>query len=1134
MKFFKEDKSKDKNENVQKLSFRNNFVKRDYKAKLRGCSIYSGRKRRKSIENSQDFLQIIAKESPYIFYVRDVVKNNILYINEALFGVFGYTLEEFWSLDRGQIFEKFHPEDIPKVYAYLEKFEQIDQHTFFQARHELEVRIQNCNQEYVYTHIIEKPYIWNNNKALVIGIARDITENKLAEELILKKDKLQQGLANSLNILLTIENYERAVTLALACLGLAAEVDRIYVYDFHTIPGSSTPYFFEWKREGAQYYSGFASANGIDIKKDFPFWYEELQKGNMIMGHIKDLLPERQLLFNISGVKSYLIIPILRHGDLKGYIGCDVCHAERNWDASEITTLSTAAAGFGSFFEQQREQKLKEMAYDELRISESEIRQQAINLIKLQAKLKDIAEFNKNLFESSKNGLGVLSDGKITDINNAALALFGFEDRNEMLGLYLTTFCPVFQPGEEPSSTLFEQYLQATLEKGSVIFEFVCLRNQSSNWYAEFHLMKFIHKGRPLVQFSVRDITYEKKAMLEIHNKNIALQQREAELKSTIEDLSYAKAQLREALAIAEKQKNEIRALINSLEELTFAVDRNFNFLYANDALKKLFTFDATQQISQFYNVNIVFADEWPTIKNYITKAFKGEVVNAEIRYHFRNLGQIKYYNMSFSPIRNDYGEVTGVVVIAKDISKLKVVQHEIEEKNLQLEKQRLQLKRYMQELQLAENIAKEQRNQIYSIINSAEDIIIAVDKNFTITYYNNAFALLLKKFKIGLKKGDKISDIISQKHWGPIEKLCKEVLQGSNIAQETKLEIEEKIYYFHQTINPIRDSQNQVIGIISIAKDITKLKNAQFEIENKNEELKRQKNELAQAFERLKAAQAQLVHAEKMSSLGLLTAGIAHEINNPINFINGGIDALKENLELILEIIDDYATLEKDPTQILEQLQNIQAKKERIYFNSIREITPKLAEQIKIGSSRTAEIVRGLRNFSRLEEAKIKMVDIHEGIDSSLLLLNSKIKDKIQIIRNYDTRLPLIECYPGQLNQVFMNLLSNAIDAIEAKNTKKGLIIIATSNIEGKMAQIAFQDNGIGIDNAIIERIFEPFYTTKEIGKGTGLGLSISYGIIKNHNGQINVSSVYNEGSTFTITIPIRLQKQDEPSLQT
>jgi PAS domain S-box-containing protein len=650
--------------------------------------------------------------------------------------------------------------------------------------------------------------------------------------------------------------------------------------------------------------------------------------------------------------------------------------------------------------------------------------------------------------------------------------------------------------------------------------------------------MKFIHKGKSLIQFSVRDITHEKKAMLEIHNKNTALQQQEAELKSTVEDLSYAKAQLKEALAIAEKQKNEIRALINSLEEPTFAVDKNFNFLYANDALKKLFIFDATQQISQFHNVNLVFADEWPTMKKYIARAFEGEIMSAEIRYHFRNLGQIKYYNMSFSPIRNDYGEITGVVVIAKDISKLKVVQHEIEEKNLQLEKQRLQLKRYMQELQLAENIAKEQRNQIYSIINSAEDIIIAVDKNFTITYYNNAFALLLKKFNIVLKEKTKMSDIVSKDYWETIETACKEVLQGANIVQETKLEIGEKVYYFHQTVNPIRDSQNQVIGIISTAKDITKLKNAQFEIENKNEELKRQKNELAQAFEQLKAAQAQLVHAEKMSSLGLLTAGIAHEINNPINFVNGGIEALKENLDLMLEIIDDYDAIEavigKDPAQIQALLQNIRAKKEKVYFDSIREITPKLVEQIKIGSSRTAEIVRGLRSFSRLEEAKIKMVDIHEGIDSSLLLLNSKIKDKIQVIRNYDTTLPLVECYPGQLNQVFMNFLSNAIDAIEAKNTKKGLIIIATSNIEGKMAQIAFQDNGIGIDNAIIERIFEPFYTTKEIGKGTGLGLSISYGIIKNHNGQINVSSVYHEGSTFTITIPIKLEKQDELSPQT
>lgn len=1135
---------KGKNKSVKKFKFINkNFSKRDYShVKLLGFPVYNEsnwdkeKNLGKRIENSQNFAQIIAKESPYVLYVRDIVRNNILYINEAISTLYGYTVDEFWSLKKQEVFEKFHPEDLPKVHKHLEKFTKINENIFFQTKFELEVRIQNSDGKYIYTHILEKPYIWDNdkNKMQVIGIARDITEKKIAEELILKKDKLQQGVANSLNVLLTIENYERAITLALACLGLAAEVDRVYVYDFntdiHTPFGSLTQHFFEWKKEGAQYYSDFVSANLVDLKKEFPLWYDELRKGNMVMGHTKDLSPNEKLFFDINAVKSYLIIPILRHGELKGYIGYDVCFAERNWDNSEITTLSTAAAGFGSFFEQHKEQQLKEIAYEELRISESEIRQQAINLIKLQAKLKDIAEFNKNLFESSKNGLGVLNDGKITDINKAALSLFGFEDKNEMLGFYLTTFCPGFQPGELPSNMLFEQYIQATLEKGSVIFEFICLKSQHSTWYAEFHLMKFTHKGMPLIQFSVRDITHEKKVISEIHSKNIALEEREAELKATVEDLSYAKVKLKEALDIAEKQKNEIKALINSLEELTFAVDSNFNFLYANDALKKLFIFDATQQISQFHNVNLVFADEWPTIKNYIARAFKGEVINAEIRYHFRNISQIKYYNMSFCPIRNDSGSIWGVVVIAKDISKLKIVQHEIEEKNLQLEKQRLQLKKYIQELQLAENVAKEQRNQIYSIINSTEDIIIAVDKNFTITYYNNAFVLLLRKYNIALKEGTKLSDIIPKSYWDTIETSCKDVFQGANIVQETKLEIEEKIYYFHQTVNPIRDSQNQVIGIISIAKDITKLKNAQFEIENKNEELKRQKNELAQAFEQLKATQTQLVHAEKMSSLGILTAGIAHEINNPINFVNGGIDALKENLDLMLEVIDDYSAIEKEPTQIPAQLQSIQSKKERIYFTLIREMVPKLVEQIKIGSSRTAEIVKGLRNFSRLEEAKIKIVDIHEGIDSSLLLLNSKLKDKIEVIRNYDATIPLIECYAGQLNQVFMNLLSNAIDAIDASN-RKGVISITTANINGGMVQIAFQDNGIGMDKSIIERIFEPFYTTKEIGKGTGLGLSISYGIIKNHNGQINVSSVYNEGSTFTITIPIKLKEHDERS---
>ncbi|MCS6903957.1 MAG: PAS domain S-box protein [Bacteroidia bacterium] len=1079
-------------------------------------------------KNNLSFLEIIAKESPYVFYVRDIIQNRIVYVNQAVFTIYGYDIKELYELDAQELLAKFHPEDLPKVHKHFENFKELNQNTFFETTPELEVRIQNKEGNYIWTHIVEKPYVWDKNNIQVMGIARDISEKKVAEKLLYKKDKLQEAVANSLNILLTIENFERAIRLALACIGIAAEVDRVYVYNLGYFSSSLDKQFFEWRKEGYDYFSEHPSVNFIDIAKNFPSWFEELKKGNMIMGKVRDLDSQDRTLFQVNSVKSYLIIPILRQGELKGYVGYDDCSEERNWDQTEITTLATLAAGLGSFFDQHHQKMLKEMAYEELRISESEIRQQAINLIKLQAKLKDIAEFNKNLFESSKNGLGVLSQGKVTDINKAALQLFGCTQREEMLGMHLSSFFPKFQPNSQLSTALFENYIQEALSKGNALFEFICLRNKHGTWAAEFHLMKFTYKGMPMIQFSVRDITQEKKTLEEIHTKNIALQQQEAELKSTVADLITAKIKLKDALDLAEKQKSEIHALINSLEDITFAVDANFNFLYANDALKKLFPPDTfSQPVSALRQISLLFEEEWPAIKNCITKAFKGEVLNIEMRHHYKQQGQIKYYQMSFCPIRNDSGNIFGVVVIAKDITKLKLVQHEIEQKNLELEKQRLQLKKTIEELRIAENIAKEQRNQIYSIINSTEDIIIALDKHFTITHYNNAFVNLMQKIGIEIGPTIELKNIVTPRYWKLIEKICNQVLQGKNIIKQTKFAIYGTVYRFHQTVNPIRDSNNNVVGIVSIAKDITKLKQAQLEVQKKNKALRLQKKELKEALERLKSAQAQLVHAEKMSSLGILTAGIAHEINNPINYVNGGIEALKENLDLMLEIIDDYSRISTADQNIQAVLQAIEKKKEAYCFANIREMLPKLVEQIKIGSSRTAEIVRGLRYFSRLDEAAMKIVNIHEGIDSCLLLLNSRIKDKIEVIRNYDPDLPLIECYAGQLNQVFMNILSNAIDAIAGK----GEIIITTQKINSHSIQVDFQDTGCGMPPEIVKRIFEPFFTTKEIGKGTGLGLSISYGIIKNHNGEIIVNSTPGKGSIFTLILPIELKKRNGKS---
>ena len=285
-------------------------------------------------------------------------------------------------------------------------------------------------------------------------------------------------------------------------------------------------------------------------------------------------------------------------------------------------------------------------------------------------------------------------------------------------------------------------------------------------------------------------------------------------------------------------------------------------------------------------------------------------------------------------------------------------------------------------------------------------------------------------------------------------------------------------------------------------------------EISQKNEQLNFQKEELHTTLENLKHSQFHLLQSEKMASLGQLVAGIAHEINNPVNFISAGVESLGTNLEEIGQVLDVYHKI--TPKNVEIKLKEIEELKDKIeYKEAIKEID-KLISSIKNGTKRTTDIVKGLRTFSRMDDDIVNTADIHEGLDSTLILLHNRYKDRIEIIRNYGD-IPQIECYPGQLNQVFMNILSNAIDSIDTT----GKVTITTSKSDG-MIRISIKDTGRGIPENLKKKIFEPFYTTKAVGKGTGLGLSISHGIIEKHKGKIDVTSEAGKGSEFIVILPV------------
>ena len=333
---------------------------------------------------------------------------------------------------------------------------------------------------------------------------------------------------------------------------------------------------------------------------------------------------------------------------------------------------------------------------------------------------------------------------------------------------------------------------------------------------------------------------------------------------------------------------------------------------------------------------------------------------------------------------------------------------------------------------------------------------------------------------------------------------------------------------------------------IDQLAKEVQRRKQAEEALKKANQELEIRVEErttaLQETLNELKLTQTQLIQAEKMSSLGEMVAGIAHEINNPVSFIYGNLHYAHKYTHDLLKLVQIYQQVcPNTPPEIQEQIEEID-----LDF-LIQDIT-KLFQSMEVGTERIQEIVKSLRNFSRLDEAELKQVNIHEGIDNTLMILEHRLQARheypeIKVIKKY-SHLPNVTCYPGQLNQVFMNIIVNAIDALEMsvvngqwsevnpqitdnrKLTKNNpQIEIKTEVIDEKWIAVSIADNGLGINEEVRSKLFDPFFTTKAVGKGTGLGLSISYQIIvEKHNGQLSCFSVPGKGAEFVIKIPVNL----------
>lgn len=364
---------------------------------------------------------------------------------------------------------------------------------------------------------------------------------------------------------------------------------------------------------------------------------------------------------------------------------------------------------------------------------------------------------------------------------------------------------------------------------------------------------------------------------------------------------------------------------------------------------------------------------------------------------------------------------------------------------------------------------------------------------------------------------------VARNKGWVPYNHVMANIIIYSAIIELVlfSVALADKInFYRHQ------NDQSQ-FAALAIAKENERLITEQnIFLENKvkerTHELIETNQNLSVTIENLKSAQLHLIETEKMASLGLLTAGVAHEINNPINFVSANVAPLRLDIRELFELVDKYdkASINADKPELLKEAQQY---KEKIDPDFVKDEILSLLNGIEDGANRTSEIVQSLRTFSRMDELVLKPTNINTAILNTLILLRSSIPYYIEV-RPILNKLEPLNCYSGKINQVLVNLINNSIQAIKAKNEHQNESILITTRDEGNYIAIEIADTGVGINTNIKQRIFEPFFTTKDVGEGTGLGLSIVFGIIEKHKGTIEVDSIPDKGATFTVRLPKNL----------
>ncbi len=680
----------------------------------------------------------------------------------------------------------------------------------------------------------------------------------------------------------------------------------------------------------------------------------------------------------------------------------------------------------------------------------------------------------QSLFERAPDPTWIIEDNRFVECNNAAVKALGYSCREELLNIHPSKLSPPMQPDGEDSFAKAERMMQIAKNDGLHRFEWTHTKADGTDFVAEVTLSNIELSDKKVIYCVWRDITnrkLEEERLRQSENKQAhltnELRRRTEELENTVNALSNARTELEAILRNA-----WIGVVQVSQDRTILRVNRHFE--------EVMFGYDESEMVGHYSEILYPSKEYYENIgRNAYPSLVAGKPYSL-LECVCRRKNGTTFLAQIVGSLTDPTDFKKGSIWLFSDITERKAAEE--------------RLSQTLAELEIIF------QNPSVGIFYTVDRHIVRVNKAFE-KMVNRSSSQLIGETTRFIYESDMAYEAAGQK-------IHSAFAVGANCRYDLVASGTDGLRRVYELFGSMVDANDPQKGSIWLLSDVSEIRGAQ-------EKLRSNFTELEAAHARLKQMGNQLLQSEKLASIGQLAAGVAHEINNPIGFVNSNLGTLKRYITEMLTILSAYEKSEEEMTaETREALTELKREIDIVY---LREDIDSLLSESMDGMQRVKRIVQDLKDFSHVDTAEVQSANLEQGIDSTLNVVWNELKYKAEIIKEYGG-IPNIACIPAQLNQVFMNLLVNAGQAID----EHGRITIRTGRDEENV-WVEVEDTGKGIKPEHLERIFDPFFTTKPVGSGTGLGLSLSYGIVKKHGGRIEVKSELGKGTMMRVLLPIR-----------